>query len=95
MINSSRSGQVISVDMLDSPMPGLITQITEILNTKRCKHAAVYVDVFSGVSYTYLQTTTSAEAILLEKAAFEQYAHQHGVKDHDYHAYNGILSCNK
>ena len=50
---------------------------------------------FSQRSLAVLKQFTFREAILLEKAAFEQYAHQHGVKNHNCHADNGILACNK
>ena len=44
-------GQVLSVDQLVSPTPGLIAQMTGKLTTKRYKYATVFVDHFSRFSY--------------------------------------------
>ena len=53
----TRPGQVVSVDQLVSPTPGLIAQMTGILNTKCYKHATVFVDQYSRLSYLFLQKT--------------------------------------
>ena len=85
----------MSVDQLVSPMPGLIAQMTGTLTTKRYKHATVYVDHFSRLSFVYLQKTASAEETIKGKVAFEQYAKQHGVSIQAYHADNGVFRAHK
>ena len=51
----TKPGQIVSVDQLESPMPGFIAQLKGIL-TKQCyKYAAVFVDQYSRLSYIFLQ----------------------------------------
>jgi hypothetical protein len=54
-------GEVVSVDQLESPTPGLIAQMTGKLTTKRYKYATVYVDQRTRFGYVHLQKTSSAE----------------------------------
>jgi len=88
-------GEVVSVDQLVSPTPGLVAQLTGKLTTKRYKYATVYVDQYSGFSYVYLQKTADADETILGKKAFEALCRQYGVKVINYHADNGIFRANK
>ena len=88
-------GQQVSVDMLYSPNPGFVAQMTGILTRKRYRYATVYVDHFSGFSYLHLQKTQDVQETLQSKTAFEQIAKQHGVAISSYHADNGIFRANK
>ena len=83
-------GEVVSVDQLESPTPGLLAQMTGKLTTKRYKYATVYVDQRSRFGYVYLQKTSSAEETIEGKNAFESYARRHGVTIQSYLADNGI-----
>ena len=66
--------QVISVDQMVSPVPGLIAQVVGFL-TKQCyKYATVFVDQASRMGFVYLQKTRSAEETIEAKRAFEKYA---------------------
>ena len=87
-------GERISVDMLQSPQPGFIAQITGILTKHRYNYATVYVDNFSGFSYLHLQKTASLDETLQGKKSFEMMAAQHGVQIHSYHADNGVFRAN-
>jgi len=91
----TKPGQVVSVDQLVSPTPGLIAQMTGFLTTKRYRYATVYVDQFSRLGFVYLQKTASAEETVEGKRAFEAYSHRHGVKVENYHADNGIFKAYK
>ena len=51
----SMPGQVVSVDQLVSPVPGLITQMTGFITKQLYKYATVYIDQFSSFSFVYLQ----------------------------------------
>ena len=51
----STPGQVVSVDQLVSPVPGLIAQMTGFITKQRYKYATVYIDQFSSFSFVYLQ----------------------------------------
>ena len=88
-------GELISVDMLTSPTPGLIAQMSGTLAKKRYNYATVYVDNYSGYSYLHLQQTPDADETSKGKLAFELHAQQHGVTILNYHADNGIFHANK
>ena len=51
----SMPGQVVSVDQLVSPVPGLIAQMTGFITKQQYKYATVYIDQFSSFSFVYLQ----------------------------------------
>jgi hypothetical protein len=87
-------GQVVSVDQLVSPTPGLIAQMTGFMTTKRYNYATVYVDQMTRFGYVYLQKTASAEETIESKRAFEALARRHGVRIEHYHADNGIFKAN-
>ena len=95
-------GELTSVDMMVSPTPGLIAQMTSILTTKRYKYATVYVDHATRLGFVYLQADSTVETTLKGKEAYERYALSHGVIVKNYHADNGIFKakgwvehCNK
>ena len=69
--------------------------MTGLLTKKRYRYATVFVDHYSGYSYLHLQKTQEVNETLEAKAAFEQYALQHGVKPTSYHAENGVFRANK
>ena len=87
-------GEVVSVDQMVSPTPGLIAQMTGKLTTKIYKYATVFVDHFSRFSYVYLQKTATVEETLESNKAFEIYADSHHVQILNYHADNRIFIAN-
>ena len=91
---STEPGQVVSVDQLKSPVPGLIGQIKGWLTKKRYIFATVFVDHYSSLSYVHFQKTDSAEETVEAKRAFEGYARQMGVNIRHYHADNGRFADN-
>lgn len=90
----TRPGQVISVDQLKSPTPGLVAQMRGIPMKARYEYATVFVDHYSGMSYIHLQKTQDAEETVEAKIAFERYAATMGVKVLNYHGDNGIFRAN-
>jgi hypothetical protein len=95
---SLKPGQVVSVDQLISPTPGLIAQMTGFFITK--KHYKVtshwFVDVNQASSLGFilhLQQTASIKETLENKTAFQWYAVNHGVTIMNYHADNGIFKA--
>ena len=88
-------GQLISIDILYSPTPGFIAQLTGILTKKRYKYAAIFVDHFSGYGYVHLQQSADVETTLQSKHAFELLAKQNGIAIQAYHADNGVFRANK
>jgi len=89
----SRPGQVVSVDQMVSPTPGLIAQMTGFLTNRHYKYATVYVDQYLRHGFVYLQKTASADETLKGKIAFEMHAQSHGVRVEHYHADNGIFKA--
>ena len=93
---STKPGDMISVDQLVSPTPGLIGKLTEILTRNRYKYATVFVDQYSGLGYVYLQKTATADENFQVKKYFEAYCKQHGLSSvRAYHADNGIFRSRK
>ena len=92
---SLKPGEVISVDQMVSPVPGLIAQMVGFLTRQRYKYATVFVDQASHMGFVYLQKTCSAEETIEAKRAFERYAEHRGVTVWAYHADNGIFKAKK
>lgn len=87
--NITKPGQCVSVDQLESTVPGLVAQLKGIPTKKRYGAATVFVDHHSGLSYVHLQSSTTAEETLEAKHAFERYAKSCGIHVLHYHADNG------
>ena len=88
-------GQVVYVDMLNSPTPGFIAQSTGFLTTKRYNYACIYVDGYSGLGYVHLQKTADADEAIVGKVGFERFCAERGVRVTHYHADNGIFRSYK
>ena len=91
----NKPGDLVSVDQMVSPTPGLVAQMTGRLTNKRYKYATVFVDHASRLGYVHLQKTSTAEETLEAKRAFERYSLDRGVTIKAYHADNGIFRANK
>jgi GAG-pre-integrase domain len=87
-------GQCVSVDQLESTIPGLVGQLKGKLTLARYKAATVFVDHFSDLVFVHVQQSTSAKETIEAKAAFEQYARTCGVLIKHYHADNGRFAEN-
>lgn len=88
-------GEVVSVDQMVSPTPGLIAQTTGILTIKRYKYATVFVDQATRYGYVHLQKTATADETIEAKKAFEAKLATFGVLVKGYHADNGVFKANK
>jgi Reverse transcriptase (RNA-dependent DNA polymerase)/GAG-pre-integrase domain len=88
-------GDCVSVDQLESSVPGLIGQLKGKPTTKRYRVATVFVDHHSNFSYVHLQTSTNAQETLSAKIEFERYARSFGVAIKHYHADNGRFADNE
>ncbi len=93
-ISKLKPGEIVSVDQLESSVPGLLGQITGIPTTQRIRGSSVYVDHASDLSYIYHHTTLTSEDTVRGKEAFETYAKAHGVCIKHYHADNGRFKDN-
>jgi transposase InsO family protein len=91
---ATKPGEIVSVDQLESSVPGFIGQMTGRLTNKRIVASTIFVDHASDLSYVYHQTSTSSEETLKSKLAFEKFAASHGVSIKHYHADNGRFKDN-
>jgi hypothetical protein len=87
-------GEVISVDQLESSIPGFIGQMTGKLTRQHIVASTVFGDHASDFSYVYQQTSMTSEETLKSKLAFEKFALSHGVHTKHYHADNGRFKDN-
>jgi hypothetical protein len=58
---ATHPGQVVLVDMMHSPTPGLIAQMGGWLTNKCYRYTVIYVNHFSGYWLVHLQKTQTAE----------------------------------
>ena len=89
------AGDVVSVDQLESPVPGFVGNPKGRATTKRYVGATVFADHFSGLTYMYLMSSISGDETLDAKQAFERFAAQHGIQIRHYHADNGRFAEQK
>ena len=82
-------GDCVSVDQIESSLPGFMAQLKGRLTKKRYNYATVFVDHYSRLKYVHLQGSITSEETLEAKIAFESYAKKHGVTVSHYHADNG------
>ena len=82
---------IVSVDMLLSPSPGLVAQMTGRLTTKQYKYATVFVDQCTRYTYLHLQMTQHVTETLEGKMEFERQAALIGVTIKHYHVDNGVF----
>jgi hypothetical protein len=87
--NAMRPGEHVSVDQMESPVPGLIGQLKGTPTLARYKFATIFVDTYSRSSYAHLQQTSNADETLQAKKSYEAFAKTHGVHIQHYHADNG------
>lgn len=93
--SNPQPGDVVSVDQLVSPVPGLIAQMVGFITKERYRYVTVFVDQATKLGYVYLQKTSTAEETIEAKEAFELYCADRGVKVKAYHADNGIFKAKK
>lgn len=92
--NATAPGEVVSVDQIESPVPGLVGQSKGIPTKARTRVATIYVDHFSSLSFVYLQQSTTGEETMRSKDAFEAYAGTYGITIKRYQADNGRFAEN-
>ncbi len=89
---AEKPGDVVSVDMLHSPIGGLIP-VSKGKTVKEKYHiACIFVDHCTKLVYVAYQMSTSAAETVESKHAFEQWAATHGVKIKHYRADNGAFN---
>ena len=86
---ATSSGQIITVDQLESLMDGFIAQLKGKLTTQRYWYAAVFMDQHSRYASVYLQRAITSAKTIQAKYNFECLAEDMGVRVHHFHADNG------
>jgi hypothetical protein len=81
--------ECVSVDQMESHVPGLIAQLKGISTQEWYKVATIFVDHASDYTYVYLQSSSSSAQTLAAKKDFERHVPSVGVKVQRYHADNG------
>jgi hypothetical protein len=71
MKKATYPGEVISVDQLESSIPGFIGKMTGKLTRQCIVASTIFVDHASDFSYVYHQTSMTSEETLKSKLAFE------------------------
>jgi hypothetical protein len=86
-------GDKVSVDQLESSMPGYVDNYKGKPTTAKYHAASVYVDHASRYTYIKCHYSTGSQEAIDGKQQFEQLAAIHGVKIKAYRADNGIMAC--
>ena len=91
---ATQPGQVVSVDQLESTMPGFVAQLKGLLTMQCYNYATIFVDQYSKLSVVFLQKRITSAETVLAKQSFERFARDYGVKILHYHAGNGRFADN-
>lgn len=86
---STIPGAVVSMDQLESPVPGFVPIGKGQPTTRRYRGATVFVDHASDFTYVHMMTALTTAETIEAKHAFERLALQHGVRVRHYHCDNG------
>ncbi len=86
---ATKPGEMVSVDQLQSPVPGLIAQLKGTPTRERYTCATVFVDHYSDLTFIYLQRSTDGDDTVEAKREFERHARSCGINVRAYHADNG------
>eukprot|EP00590_Aulacoseira_subarctica_P001421 CAMPEP_0172414700 /NCGR_PEP_ID=MMETSP1064-20121228/1332_1 /TAXON_ID=202472 /ORGANISM="Aulacoseira subarctica , Strain CCAP 1002/5" /LENGTH=1323 /DNA_ID=CAMNT_0013151491 /DNA_START=262 /DNA_END=4233 /DNA_ORIENTATION=+ len=89
-----KPGECVSVDQLESSVPGLIGQMKGILTKQRYRVATIFVDHATRLGFPYMQKSTTSEETVAGKDAFEAYSATYGVTIQHYHCDNGRFADN-
>ena len=88
-------GQCISVDQMESSLPGFVAQLKGSLTTRRYKGATIFKDHATGFIHVSLMTDFTGEATVTACREFEAHSREMGVEIRHYHCDNGRFADNK
>ena len=81
-------GAVVSIDQLESPVPGFIPIAKGQPTIRKYRGASVFVDHASDFTYVHMHHHLTTDETINAKHAFERLAEQHGVRILHYHCDN-------
>ena len=82
-------GVVVSIDQLESPVPGFMPIAKGQPTVRRYRGASVFVDHASDFTYVHMHQHLTTDKTIDTKLAFERLAEQHRVRILHYHCDNG------
>ena len=82
-------GSVVSIDQLESPVPGFVPIAKGQPTIRKYRGASVFVDHASDFKYVHMHHHLTTVETIDAKHAFERLAEQHGVQILHYHFDNG------
>ena len=82
-------GAVVSIDQLESPVPGFVPIAKGQPTVQRYRGASVFVDHATDFTYVHMHQHLTTDETIDAKHAFERLAEQHGVRILHYHCDNG------
>ena len=88
----SQPGECVSVDQLESPVPGFVAQLKGKLT--KIRYRAATVDHASRFGYIHFQPNLTSKSPLEAKQAFENYAVKSQIKIKYYHCNNSRFADN-
>ena len=80
---------VVSIDQLESPVPGFVPIAKGQPTVRRYRGASVFVNHASDFTYVHIHQHLTTDETIDAKHAFERLAEQHGVGILHYHCDNG------
>ena len=86
---STIPGAVVSIDQLESPIPGFVPIARDQPTTSCYRGASVFADHTSGFTYVHLHQAMTTQETIDAKHAFEHIAKQHAIRIRHYHYDNG------
>ena len=80
---------MVSVDQLESLVPGFVPIARGQPTTSRYCGGSVFADHVTGFTYVHLHHAMTTQETLDAKHAFERVAHHHAIRIRHYHCDNG------
>ena len=84
----TRPGQCVSVDTMESRIPGFIAQLRGFLTKRQYRYTTVFVDRFFNLTYVRHHVNNTLDSVVCAKVSIKAYTSSLGVCVDACHAYN-------